>query len=594
MITLLLACGNMGSVVIDGPPDEVPEAERDDDEDGFVAEEDCDDEDPLSFPGGDEGTAPDGADNDCDGVVDDYEVGCGGVTDVIMDAVDLVDDGMTILVCPGHYPEDLVLDGRELTILSMEGAGETYIDGSGDTSVVSLTGADITLTGFTISGGLAENGGGVYAMDSELTLSENVIEDNVATQYGGGVYTQSTGADILDNTVEDNDAFEGGGLYVWGQVTLQGNEILENHCVSLQEGEAYHGADGGGGGLFARGKVDILDNVIARNVSEVNGAGVYTLDASGTFSGNLVKANETYEDGSGVYANYTSETYDNNEFIDNFAHDDAGGLRIYVGSAEITNNYFEGNGCNDDGGGLKLSHARSTVSGNTFVDNYAGDSGGALELDNDVSPVSDCVFEDNRAARGAAINAKELFSATTLTDLTFIDNEASSSGGAIYMYDNPYTLTAKRIVVERGDAPFGAAIAASAASVVVRNALITGQDGDAIELTGSTGSFGNIVITDSTGTGIVSDGAYTLYNSILVNNEIGVEGPATVSYSTFWDNDILGDNADGTGVIYEDPDFTASYELESSSPCIDAGTPSVNDPDGSRSDMGYYGGPDAP
>ena len=580
--------------MIEGGPDEVPASERDDDEDGFTADEDCDDDDPESFPGGEEGTSPDGADNDCDGYTDEYEVGCEGVDDVIQDAIDVVDDGMTVLVCPGHYDEDLVLDEREITVMSTDGADDTFIDGSGDGSVVTIRGGDVVLIGFTISGGLAENGGGIVATDAEISVSECVIEDNVATGFGGGVYTQSTRGDLSGNTLEDNLAYEGGGAYIWGTFTVQGNEIVENHCTSLNESEDYHGADGGGGGLFARGKVDILDNTIARNVSEVNGAGVYTLDASGTFSGNVVEDNECYEDGSGVYANYSSETFEDNEFLDNFAHDDAGGLRIYVGSVEIRNNHFEGNGCNDDGGGLKLSHARNTIEGNTFVGNYAGDSGGGVELDNDVSTLSHSHFEDNRAYRGAAVDGKENFAANELHDLTFEDNEASGSGGAINLYDNPYTTTIKRIVVDGGDAPFGAALAASASKVVLRNALISEQDGDAIELTESTANIGNVVIDDCSGTGVVSDGAYTLYNAILQNLEIGVEGEATVSYSAYWNNWEDGVHADGTGVIYEDCELSSDYELQSGSPCIDAGVPNLDDTDGSRSDLGYHGGPDAP
>ena len=595
MILLLLACGNTGGVVIGGPAEELPASERDDDEDGFVAEEDCDDDDPDVNPDGEEGTSPDGVDNDCDGEEDEYEVGCDGVSDSITDAVNTVDDGMTILVCPGHYEEDLVLDGRELTIRSIEGARETYIDGSGSTSVVHIEGAEIELVGFTISGGAAEYGGGVFARSSQIQLAENVIEDNVATINGGGVYSIDSSGDIVDSTIEDNDAYEGGGLYVFGNVSIERNEIVENHCVSLNEGEAYHGADGGGGGLFIKGRVDLIDNVIARNVSEVNGAGVYSLDASGDVSGNTVEDNETYEDGSGYYANYSSETFDNNSFIDNFAHDDGGGLRIYVGSVTITNNLFEGNGCNDDGGGLKLSHANNTIDSNTFIGNYAGDSAGGLELDNDVSTVTNCVFEDNRAYQGAGINAKEIFTANLLQDLTFKDNLASGRGGAINLFENPYTTTIERVVVDGGDAPYGGAIAATDSGLVLRNAVLTDIDGDIIELRNTTASIGNVVFQDSSGTGIVhDDGPYTVFNSIFLGLEIGVEGDADVSYSSFYDNWESGDSADGTGVLYEDCELNSSWELSSSSPCIDAGSPNVSDADGSRSDMGYYGGPDAP
>jgi parallel beta-helix repeat protein len=45
--------------------------------------------------------------------------------------------------------------------------------------------------------------------------------------------------------------------------------------------------------------------------------------------------------------------------------------------------------------------------------------------------------------------------------------------------------------------------------------------------------------------------------------------------------------------IISDPLFTPEYTLGSGSPCIDAGDPNILDPNGSRSDMGAFGGPGA-
>lgn len=52
----------------------------------------------------------------------------------------------------------------------------------------------------------------------------------------------------------------------------------------------------------------------------------------------------------------------------------------------------------------------------------------------------------------------------------------------------------------------------------------------------------------------------------------------------------------GTGNITSDPQFTSDtdFTLNGGSPCINAGKPDIYDPDGSRSSIGYYGGPDAP
>lgn len=67
---------------------------------------------------------------------------------------------------------------------------------------------------------------------------------------------------------------------------------------------------------------------------------------------------------------------------------------------------------------------------------------------------------------------------------------------------------------------------------------------------------------------------------------------ATIEY-----NDTYGNSTNytgGTGNINSDPDFVneVDYELDSTSPCVDAGDPSsdYDDTDGSTNDMGAYGG----
>ena len=83
--------------------------------------------------------------------------------------------------------------------------------------------------------------------------------------------------------------------------------------------------------------------------------------------------------------------------------------------------------------------------------------------------------------------------------------------------------------------------------------------------------------------------------------------PPALLYNDAWLNgsyDYLG-CAPGTGSISENPLFVApdtdgnpyndDWRLQPLSPCIDAGDPdpAFNDPDGTRNDMGIYGGPHA-
>ena len=67
------------------------------------------------------------------------------------------------------------------------------------------------------------------------------------------------------------------------------------------------------------------------------------------------------------------------------------------------------------------------------------------------------------------------------------------------------------------------------------------------------------------------------------------------AYSAFYDNDGGYSGVDAPlsaeGNITVDPRMSSTWELESDSPCIDTGDPDISDADGSRSDMGAFGGP---
>lgn len=93
-------------------------------------------------------------------------------------------------------------------------------------------------------------------------------------------------------------------------------------------------------------------------------------------------------------------------------------------------------------------------------------------------------------------------------------------------------------------------------------------------------------------------------NNIIFNNDMGMwtslEGLDS-DYNLFWNNgiDVMGNLLKGPHDITADPMFVSDsfankgildYHLQKYSPAIDAGDPELTDPDGSRSDIGAYGG----
>lgn len=98
----------------------------------------------------------------------------------------------------------------------------------------------------------------------------------------------------------------------------------------------------------------------------------------------------------------------------------------------------------------------------------------------------------------------------------------------------------------------------------------------------------NTVVNNSAG--LFSVGFFvptpTITNCIFWNNQDDLGGSARAVYSDIQDGDA------GFGNISLDPQFVdpldGNYELQLTSPCLDAGDPTLSDADGSRSDMGAY------
>jgi hypothetical protein len=104
-----------------------------------------------------------------------------------------------------------------------------------------------------------------------------------------------------------------------------------------------------------------------------------------------------------------------------------------------------------------------------------------------------------------------------------------------------------------------------------------------------TGSFKNSVIYGNNSQGVFMSGGGPVINSIIWNNVGGVNYTGS---NALYSN--IQEAVTGIGNISMDPLFAdGDYHLTEESPCKDSGNPSpeYNDIDGSRNDMGVFGGP---
>src|SRR6266404_1033259 len=129
----------------------------------------------------------------------------------IQGAINVANNGDTVLVAPGTYYENINFNGKAITVTSSGGAAQTIIDGGGVAPVVTFDTNETstsTLNGFTLQHGISTanslyRGAGVYVYFASPTIEKNIIQNNIGSVGAGiGVYYGSPL--IRENTIKNN------------------------------------------------------------------------------------------------------------------------------------------------------------------------------------------------------------------------------------------------------------------------------------------------------------------------------------------------------------------------------------------------------
>lgn len=299
----------------------------------------------------------------------------------------------TILVSPGIYQENLVIDNIEITLLSLEGFENTIIDGSSGGATVQFhnTPEATSINGFTIQGGSgyymggATYGGGVFGDLSEPILNNLYIINNSSFAGGGVAFTSnsqtSLNPKIFNCIIQDNQASEGGGIFCANK-----NLYVSNTDILFNGMDPY----GSGGGIqIILGEL-MLENVNISNNQTKFGGGMYIANSFASLLGVVLDNNSAESKGGGLWIGSESEVLCNKTiFSDNYSEGFGGGIFLsnsFIGLDKVTivNNVISsavtGAGIYADGGNALITNSIvyynrkiNNDSNNYNLNGYSGD-----------------------------------------------------------------------------------------------------------------------------------------------------------------------------------------------------------------------------
>lgn len=314
---------------------------------------------------------------------------------------------------PLAFIHDNEVYGNVANLLSERGlGGGMYLSSLSDAAVVrSNVIARDNRASYVADG----NGGGLYLAESEATVADNSIFDNIAASdtpgYGGGIYVKGGAGLLLNNTIVHNTAVLGAvGGWGWGggisardsNVCVKGNVIAENLAISAPNGR------GVGGGIYAfNGAPDFIANQILRNTTGGGDTG---------YGGGLALTGRVWVEG--------------NEILDNRAPgltvSEGGGVRIASsGPFTLTNNIIARNAVSITGSGVFIGYSSAgRIAHNTIAANLDGDGVGIYIKGNiDISLVNHIVVKQTVGIVNATPAAIQV-----LADYTLFDGNGSNVG----------------------------------------------------------------------------------------------------------------------------------------------------------------------
>jgi C1A family cysteine protease len=330
----------------------------------------------------------------------------------------------------------------------------------------------------------------------------------------------------------------------------------------------------------------------------VYGGGIFSYNSSPAIKDNVITncgiSSTTLFSAGGAIVCYNGDAViENNEILGCKAQS-GGGIYLYQAEAEIRGNRISGCYPNIEysgmktGGGIYVYHADVAMEDNVISGCHDYNAGGALSTRFSTTTLSgDSIYENTTLQYGSGIFAER--DSITISHAVIRDNISGMGGGGIYC--KAEFIDIKNSIIAKNEALLGGGIHLDSAWGEIANNTL---DRNKTVITGGNMFFQSIVSLD------------VCNNIITYGNMDGVSIPSFDNLTYRYNNCYGNSPADYPNLTPSDSTNTSmyphyadtaslDYHLLVHSGSIDAGDweASYNDPDGSRSDQGAFGGPGA-
>lgn len=429
---------------------------------------------------------------------------------------------------------------------------------------------------------------------------------------GAGIYIDSSNLTLESVSILNSAALNGAGLYA-SNSKLIGDQlsIIQNSsthaCTSTvsswEDNEAYDSCRGGigGGAYISGGTFDIQDLLVRSNTAKKSAGGLYITGASGQLERAYVVGSSTGYLGTVTY--------------------DSSGLYL-TDVASSLGGY---------GGGIAVISSTLNSNNTVIADNVAPYSGGGLQWVNSTGTQSQLILSGNTASGISMWYSMEFDSlktstSTTKSQISYIESgdiPCGGKGGNLLMESGSLTLNSSKILQGRAGSEAGGTDCQCnyqyypaqlspgnggggyifSGTLKLQNTVVSGNSAETAEM--APPEYEEEIYSTGRGAGLfIQSGSSIISNSILSYNThdtVYVYGGSTqLSYSDLY----TSAGTSGYNLSYlaasnqvKDPSFQeyafgypVDFHLSLSSPLINQGNTTETDADGSRTDLGCYGG----